>query len=107
MINVATLNGLQDDELRTVIEQSNGILKQRDEDRKSKALEQARATLAAVGLSLKDLNGKGHKPKGAVYKGGQTYQHPTNKTLTWNAKGQKPHWLRELEASGGKAVEVA
>jgi hypothetical protein len=25
----------------------------------------------------------------------------------WNAKGQKPTWLRELEAGGGKAVENA
>jgi DNA-binding protein H-NS len=98
---------LEDAELERVIEQSQAILKQRDEDRKAKALEQARATLAAVGLSLKDLNGKGHaKAKGAAYHGGHSYQHPTNKALVWKAKGQKPGWLRELEASGGKAVEL-
>jgi DNA-binding protein H-NS len=103
-----SLARLEDAELQGVIEQSQAILKQRDEDRKAKALEQARATLAAVGLSLKDLNGKGHaKAKGPVYKGGHSYQHPTNKSLVWNAKGQKPNWLRELEAGGGKAVEVA
>jgi hypothetical protein len=34
------------------------------------------------------------------------YQHPAKKELTWNAKGQKPNWLRELEAQGGKPVEV-
>lgn len=34
------------------------------------------------------------------------YQHPTDKTLVWNAKGQKPNWLRELEGQGGRAVEI-
>ena len=33
------LNELQDDELRTVIEQSQSLLKQRDEERKAKAIE--------------------------------------------------------------------
>jgi DNA-binding protein H-NS len=103
------LDALQDDELRVVIEQSQGLLKKRDEDRKVKAIEQARATLAAAGLTLKDLNGKGRAkaPKGPVYHGGQTYQHPTNRALTWNAKGKKPTWLVELESQGKAAVEVS
>jgi DNA-binding protein H-NS len=108
MINNATLNGLQDDELHTLIEQSQALLKQRDDDRKAKALDQARALLASVGLSLKDLNGKGRgkAPKAPVYHIGHTYQHPTNKALTWPGKGKKPAWLTALEAEGGKAVEV-
>jgi len=68
-----------------------------------------RAILAGAGLNLKDVAaGKPHKngSKAPVYHGGRQYQHPTNKALTWNAKGQKPTWLRELEASGGKALEV-
>ena len=99
---------MQDAELRTVIEQSEGLLKQRDEVRKTKAIEQARATLAAAGLTLKDLNGKGRPKtiKGPVYHGGHTYQHPTNKALTWTAKGKKPGWLIELEARGDKAIEL-
>ena len=54
------------------------------------------------------LRAKPHKNgnKAPVYHGGRQYQHPTNKALMWNAKGQKPNWLRELEASGGKAVEI-
>ena len=62
-----------------------------------------------MGLSLKDVAaGKAPKNggKGPVYRKGTQYQHPTNKALTWNGGGQKPNWLRELEASGGKAVEV-
>ena len=38
MISLSTLDELQDAELRTVIEQSEGLLRQRDEERKAKAL---------------------------------------------------------------------
>jgi DNA-binding protein H-NS len=101
------LDGLEDAELRAVIARAEDLLAQHDKERKEKALGEARATLAAVGLTLKDLNGKGRKPlRSPAYHSGHHYQHPTNKALTWNAKGKKPHWLVELEASGGKAVEL-
>jgi hypothetical protein len=108
MINPSTLDALNDDELRSVITQSQALLKRRDEERKAKALNDARALLASVGLSLKHLGGKAKKKAGdaPLYKGGVLYQHPTNKALVWNAKGQKPNWLRELEGQGGKAVEM-
>src|ERR1035437_2526214 len=106
MISLSTLNDLQDAELRTVIEQSQGLLRQRDEERKAKALNDARAVLAAAGLTLKDLNGRGKAkaPKGPAYHGGHTYQHPMNKALTWTAKGKKPGWLVELEGQGKAAM---
>jgi DNA-binding protein H-NS len=108
MINPSTLDALNDDELRSVIAQSQGLLKKRDQDRKNKALDEARALLASVGLSPKDLNGKAKKKtaKAPLYKGGTVYQHPSDKTLVWTAKGQKPNWLRELEGKDGRAVEV-
>src|SRR5947207_2122043 len=107
MIKPDTLDALSDEELRTVIAQSQGLLRKRDEERKAKALSDARALLESVGLSLKNLGGKGKKKGGqALYKGGRVYQHPTDKALVWKANGQKPNWLRELEAQGGKAVEV-
>ena len=109
MINIAVLDGLQDAELRTVIEQSQGLLKQRDQERKAKAIEDAKTLLASVGLSLKDINAKrkGNGVKAPTYKGGHLYQHPSNKALQWNAKGQKPNWLRELEAQGKSPLEIA
>ena len=68
MISAATLNELRDDELRAFISQAEGILKQRDDERKAraivdaravqaKALNDAKAVLEAAGLSLKDLGG--------------------------------------------------
>jgi len=113
------LDALNDDELRAVIARANELLKAHDDERKSKALADARAlkakaltdaraVLASAGLSLKDMSGKkARSGKPAAYHVGRHYQHPTNKALTWNGKGKKPAWLAALEAEGGKAVEVA
>jgi DNA-binding protein H-NS len=108
MIKTDTLESLNDEELQAVIDRSNELLKQRDDTRKAEALEKARSLLASVGLSLKDLNGKAKaKAKGPVYHGGHTYQHPTNKALTWKGTGKKPGWLVTLESEGKAAVEAA
>lgn len=103
-----TLDALNDAELQAVIGRSNELLKSRDDERKAKALNDAKALLATVGLSLKDLaSGKGRaNSKAPAYKGGRIYRHPSDKALIWNAKGQKPAWLRELEAKGVKPLET-
>jgi len=99
------LDALNDDELRTVIARSQELLKIHDRERKDNALAQARTLLSSVGLSLKAVTGKGAK-RSAAYHGGHHYQHPAKPDLVWNAKGQKPNWLRDLEREGGKAVET-
>jgi len=103
-----TLDALGDDDLRAVSARCEVLLKQHDTERKEKALSEARATLAAVGLTLKDLARKSPvaKPKGPVYHVGHSYQHPANKALVWSGKGKKPSWLTTLESEGGKAVEL-
>lgn len=102
------LDALEDADLRAVIGRADELLKKHDTERKDKAMAEARATLAAVGLTLKDLARKAPaKPKGPVYHSGRTYQHPANKTLTWPGKGKKPGWLTTLEAEGKTAMEVA
>jgi DNA-binding protein H-NS len=113
------LDALSDDELRAVIGRAEQLLKAHDDERKAKALADAkalkakaladaRAVLAQAGLSLKDMDAK--KPRSGktpAYHAGRNYQHPANKALTWNGKGQKPGWLRKLEGEGGKAVELS
>ena len=107
MIPENMLDAFSDEEVIAVKALADKVLKSRDDERKAKAMEQARATLAAVGLTLSDLAKAKIKPnKGPQYKGGHLYQHPTDKTLVWNAKGQKPKWLREVEASGERPIEV-
>jgi DNA-binding protein H-NS len=104
-----SLEKLGDDELRAISTRCETLLKQHDTERKEKAINDARALLVSVGLSLKDVARKAPsaKPKGIIYKAGHTYQHPTNKALTWPGKGKKPTWLTTVEADGGKAVELS
>jgi len=99
------LDTLNDDELREIIARSQELLKQHDRERKERALAEARSLLSSVGLSLKAVAGKAARHS-AVYKGGRLYRHPAKPELVWNAKGQKPNWLRELEREGGRAVEM-
>jgi DNA-binding protein H-NS len=103
-----TLDALGDDDLRAVSARCEALLKQHDTERKEKAINGARALLLSVGLNLKDVARKAPaaKARGPIYKAGHTYQHPTNKALTWPGKGKKPTWLTALEAEGGRAVEV-
>ena len=100
-----TLAALSDEELREVIARSQEMLKTRDRERKEHALAEARTLLSSVGLSLKSVAGKTAR-RTAAYRGGRLYRHPAKPELVWNAKGQKPNWLRELEKSGGRAVEL-
>jgi hypothetical protein len=108
-VKLETLESLNDDDLRGIIARCNELLEQRDRKRKEKALEDARAILAGAGLSLRDVAAGPHRNGngGPKYHEGHQYQHPTNKALTWGGKGKKPHWLRDLEAQGGKPLEVA
>ena len=100
-----TLDTLNDDELRAVIARAQELLKTHDAERKERALAEARALLSSVGLSLKAVAGKSAR-RSVVYRGGRHYRHPANPDLMWNAKGQKPNWLRALEREGGKAIEM-
>jgi hypothetical protein len=106
-VKLDSLENLNDDELQAVIGRAGQLLKEHDRQRKDKALADAGAILAAAGLSLKDVGRRSKgKAKSPAYRGGHRYQHPTKKDLVWNAKGQKPGWLRQLETEGGRAVEV-
>lgn len=61
MIKLDTLDALSDSELDQIEAYSQALKKRRDEDRKSKAMDEARAILAAAGIDLKDVAGKGKK----------------------------------------------
>lgn len=108
MIKADMLDAYSDEDVREVRTLCDKVLKSRDDDRKAKAIDEARATLAAAGITLNDLaRAKMKHVKGPIYKGGVSYQHPANKALVWNAKGKKPGWLVELEARGQRAVALA
>jgi len=66
---LVSLQECDDNGLHSVEGRCEEILKQRDAERKEKAPADARALLASVGLSLKDIARKAPaaKPKGAIY----------------------------------------
>ena len=108
-MKLETLEALNDNELRAVMGRADELLKAHDRERKDKALEDARLILEAAGLHLKDVASRGRSGKpgnGPVYRSSHRYQHPTKKELVWNARGQKPGWLRQLEKEGSRAIEL-
>jgi hypothetical protein len=107
MFKLETLDVLKDDELQAISQYCTTLLKAREEQRKKDAIEKARSALAGVGLTFKDVFSRVRGSAGkTTYKAGTLYYHPDDKALTWNAKGQKPNWVRTLEAAGKRAMEA-
>jgi hypothetical protein len=106
MFKLETLDALKDDELQGIGQYCATLLKNREEQRKKDAIESARSALAAVGMTFKDVLSRVRGSAKSMYKAGTLYRHPDDKALTWNAKGQKPNWVRNLEAAGKKPIEV-
>ena len=63
-MTLETLETLDDKKLRAVIVRAGELLKQRDRERKQKALAEARTILASAGLSLKGVTAR---DKGVKY----------------------------------------
>ena len=111
MFKTETLDTLKDEELTGIIGYAQILLKTRQEKREEDALETAATAMRAAGLTvnMKQLRAMAKKAasNGKPYKAGTQYQHPEKKELTWNGKGQKPNWIRELETAGKRPLEAA
>ena len=110
MFKTETLDALKDEELVSISAYAQNLLKTRQEKREEDAFEVAATAMRAAGLSvnMKDLRAMAKKSAGSAkpYKAGTFYGHPEIKDKTWNGKGQKPNWIRELEAAGKRPVEL-
>jgi hypothetical protein len=72
MFRMDLLDALSDSELDQVEAYSQTLKKRRDEERKAKAMDEARAILAAAGINLEELNGrKKGRPAKASKKAGR------------------------------------
>ena len=71
MFKTDLLDALSDKELDELEAYSQALKKRRDEQRKAKAMDEAKAILAAAGISLTDLKGKakGRPPKAVKARG--------------------------------------
>ena len=97
------LEGTNDDEIRQIKVLADAVLKRRDDARKAEAIEQAREMLAQAEPTFPDVARVRMKAaKGPSNKGGHTYQHPADKALVWNAKGQKPNGCENGRSSVGR-----
>jgi len=86
-MTIESLETLSDEQLRAVIARAGELLKQHDRERKGKALSDARAILASVGLSLKDLGTKGSIAKSRSI--GQTKHVPFTCSETGRGKTRR------------------
>ncbi len=98
------LNPLKDEELKDVIKRAEDLLEERKEARRQKAIDDAKASLAAVGLTFRDVGtqpSKRARKASAALPGGQRYVNPANPSQVWiSGRGRRPKWLAELEAKG-------
>jgi DNA-binding protein H-NS len=105
------ISALSDADLTALIEQARGLLATRQEQRKKDAVEAARARLAEVGLTFRDVAAKSksrtdreqsRERKGAVKPPtGGRYINPSDPSQVWVAgRGRRPDWVKVLEAKG-------
>ena len=97
------LQGLGDAEIEKLIADGQELLKVRAAQRRSEALEAAKATLEKAGLTPQDLIAATRKRSagGAAIQSGQKYVNPANPKETWTSgRGRRPDWFKALEKRG-------
>lgn len=95
------LTNLTDDELRSLITAAGDLLVERREAAKQKAIEEARAKLAEVGLTFRDLGGGTATPRkrSSKLRNGDRYANPVDPSQVHVVgRGRPPKWFTDLEA---------
>jgi hypothetical protein len=109
MIANAIIQGIKsagNEELEEISALALAELEERRRKRREEAMAEIRRIAGAEHISVK-FDGKPKKnARTPLYRSGRHYQHPTDKALLWTAKGQKPNWVRALEAEGRRPVEI-
>jgi DNA-binding protein H-NS len=101
------ISAMSDDELAAMIEQVQALLATRKEQRKAEAVAAARARLAEVGLTFRDVAasparraGRGQSPA-ASRPTGLRYINPADPSQVWvSGRGRRPDWVKALEKKG-------
>lgn len=95
------LQSLNDSELQEIIKQAGEILKERENTKKQKAIEDAKAKLASVGLTFRDVAAPKAKAKNKPLPQGQKYTNPADASQTYTTgRGRPPKWFADLHAKG-------
>lgn len=103
-----TVKAASIEELEQMVALAQSEIEERRRKRREEAMAEIRRIAGTEHIAVRfDARPKPKKAgKAPVYQGGRHYRHPSKPDLIWNAKGQKPNWLRELEAEGRRAVEL-
>ena len=106
------LDGMTVAELRSLAAAAEAKAREKVEVEKDAVLDEARAKLAALGLSLesalKAKSGQGKKARRSSGDGGKLpvkYRGPDGQE--WSGRGKIPLWLTEVEKQGRKREEFA
>lgn len=101
------LQKLSDDQLQDVIAAAGKIIEARREEKRRKAIDEATARLAEVGLTFRDLAklrtkpAKSDRAARAKLKPGDRYVNPADASQEWVVgRGRRPKWLNALEEKG-------
>ena len=101
------LNNLNLGQLRSLEQQVNEEIQDREKEEIVHAREQIFAIARSVGIPLKDLIGVGvqgqKKTIGAAVRGkvAMRFRHPEHAELMWTGRGIKPRWVVTWIADGG------
>jgi DNA-binding protein H-NS len=105
---IPTLESLDDAALQEVMRRAGELLHERERARQREAIEQARAILAAAGLSAQDMigaaRGRGASTRKATSSTGgkrARYANPADPSQIYEAgRGRAPNWFRDLKEKG-------
>lgn len=107
-MNIETLNKLNDAELVQMIAAAQGLLKSRDEKRRSDAMEQIRQIAANAQIIVSFDAAR--KPKGGkpVLRAGDRFINPADATQSYVVgKGKPPQWFAALRDRNKLPAPVA
>lgn len=104
-IAISQLEDMTDQQLHELIAAAGGLLEKRRHEEREKAIAEARARLAAVGLTFRDVsrsaNG-GAKKRPSSLRNGDRYVNPADSGEAYVVgRGRRPKWFIDLEKSGG------
>lgn len=97
------LADLTDDELRALITAAGERLQERREAAKQKAIEEARARLAEVGLTFRDMAGGAlpSRKRASKLRNGDRYANPLDPSQVHIVgRGRPPKWFADMETKG-------
>jgi DNA-binding protein H-NS len=92
-------NQLSENELKTIIDQAEIALKQKQQQKRKEVIAQIKALATSIGVAvdISEMNSPSSK-KGL--KVAAKYCNPDNVTQTWTGRGVAPKWMQALINAG-------